>query len=85
MRPCTHPPLYAKAMPKKASKISMVCCFRCLKKESLTLISVVPIQRVQADDRQLVGNHIDRKVRASLEDVIILCRDKVAPDTVPRR
>jgi hypothetical protein len=51
-------------------------------KENLTLISVIPIQRVQADNRQLIGYHINREVRASLEDVIILCRNKVAPDTV---
>ena len=54
----------------------------CAVEENLTLVRVVPIQCVQADDRQLVGYYIDRKVGASLEDMIILCRDEVAPDTV---
>jgi hypothetical protein len=49
---------------------------------SLTFIGIIPIQRVQTDDRELVGNDIDREIRASLEDMIILCRNEVAPDTV---
>jgi hypothetical protein len=51
-------------------------------KYELTFVSIVPIQSVQADHRQLVRDHVDGEISSSLEDVVILCGDIVAPDAV---
>jgi hypothetical protein len=52
------------------------------KTRKLTLVSVVPIQSVQADHCQFVRNHVDGEICSSLKNVVILCGDIVVPDAV---
>jgi hypothetical protein len=47
-----------------------------------TFVGVVPINRIQTDDCQLVRNDFRRIVCATLEYVILFSGDEIGPDAI---